>query len=538
MIYTLPQIIDKKAQKCPNNIAFKCQDEVLTFGELWTQMNQIANLLHSTQVQKGHRVGIYMNRCLETACAMYGIMLAGAAYVPLDPESPPERTRFIIDDCDIKVVISNPTMKRRLAAVLDLKPDIKMVIGIREDIDVPCISWEKVYTQPIVFSEKVNVLSDDLAYILYTSGSTGDPKGIMHAHSSGLGYAALSVDFYGINEWDVIANHAPINFDISTFGYFAGPLAGATTVIIPDPHIKMPASLSALISNENISIWYSVPSALTWLIDQNAMYELDYGLLRWVLFAGEVFPTPKLRELMKIWDRPKFSNIFGPTEVNGCTYLVLDEPPQNDEPISIGQPWGNTEILIVDENDQEVQPGDDGELLVRSVTRMMGYWGQPERTAKTFYLRDLSSGQQAIYYRTGDLVRSQPDGNLTFLGRIDRQIKLRGYRIELDEIESAAMKLSELIEAAAYLVKNSSEEQYIELAVVSENALLEAQEVKNHCAIWLPSYAVPESVILVDELPRTTRGKVNYQFLMNSANETLHDHNISANILETEKNER
>ena len=169
MIYTLPQIIDKKAQKCPNNIAFKCQDEVLTFGELWTQMNQIANLLHSTQVQKGHRVGIYMNRCLETACAMYGIMLAGAAYVPLDPESPPERTRFIIDDCDIKVVISNPTMKRRLAAVLDLKPDIKMVIGIREDIDVPCISWEKVYTQPIVFSEKVNVLSDDLAYILYLS---------------------------------------------------------------------------------------------------------------------------------------------------------------------------------------------------------------------------------------------------------------------------------------------------------------------------------------------------------------------------------
>ena len=186
----------------------------------------------------------------------------------------------------------------------------------------------------------VKILESDLAYIMYTSGSTGAPKGIMHTHHSGLSYAKLSTQVYDVKPSDRIANHAPLHFDISTFGYFSGPLASATTVIIPDAYTKLPASLSTLMEQEKISIWYSVPLALVQLLHNGVLEARDLSSLRWVLYGGENFMPKYIRSLMALWSNATFSNVYGPAEVNQCTFYHLNMPPESDGPIPIGKNMG------------------------------------------------------------------------------------------------------------------------------------------------------------------------------------------------------
>lgn len=511
----LPNIIEKSAKSFPHKAAFKCDGQEITYKKLWERIQQIASFLINHGIEKGDRVGIYLNRSLETAASMYGIMKAGAVYVPIDPESPPQRNSFIIQDCGISVILTNEGQKRRLGKVLN-SVNVSLLIGM-EMRNVSSTSWEDVYKTDYISIKFPEIVEDDLAYILYTSGSTGAPKGIMHTHASGFGYANLSVDFYGIQSTDILANHSAINFDISTLGYFAAPLAGATTVIITDPYIKMTGSLLQLISIENISIWYSVPSALVQLLEHDELSSKDVSSLRWVLFAGEPFPTPDLRKLMLIWKNATFSNIFGPTEVNGCTYLILDNIPETDDPISIGKPWDKTKILIVDEFDKEVGDEEVGEMLVSTITMMKGYWNDPDKTD-----RSLFTINNKVYYRTGDLVKRKKGGNLAFFGRKDRQVKIRGYRIELDEISSVLWKHSELAEVAVYLSKDEENKDRIEAAVVMKECI-EVDNLKKYCAQHLAPYAVPDKFLFYSELPRNSRGKIDYLALQKSKQEDLID---------------
>ena len=233
MVYLLPHTIERAAEQFPDQDAFRCANRALTYADLARQMGQLSRLLIETGVQKGDRVGVYMNRSLETATAIYGIMNAGAAFVPLDPDAPPARTRFLLRDCGIQHLITNPSQRNSLKQVLADEVTVPTVIGLQEDWPVPTISWEEVAQMPATRPSTVRMLEQDLAYIMYTSGTTGAPKGIMHTHYSGLSYARLSAALYGLNEKDRIGNHAALHFDISTLGYFSSPLVAATTVIIP-----------------------------------------------------------------------------------------------------------------------------------------------------------------------------------------------------------------------------------------------------------------------------------------------------------------
>ncbi len=340
-------------------------------------MNQVANVLQDCGVKKGDRVGIYLNRSIETAIAIYGILNAGAVYVPLDPKAPPTRTRFLLHDCGIKVVITNPSQKRNLKKVMEEGHDLQTLIGLKEDLAIPTISWEKVYQASEEYTRPFALVEYDLAYILYTSGSTGDPKGIMHTHASGLSYARLSADLYKLTEEDRFGNHAPIYFDISTIGYFAAPLVGASTVIAQDAYVVMPASLSQLLEKEKVTVWYSVPLALIQMLEKGLLEERNLESLRLIIYAGEAFPPKYLRRLMQQWPHARFSNSYGPTETNQCTYYNLTELPLSDDPIPIGRALKNIECIVLDEADEEVAQGEVGELLVRGVTTMKGYWQNP-----------------------------------------------------------------------------------------------------------------------------------------------------------------
>jgi len=259
--YTLPSLIEQSAKKYPNKLAFKCLKNSITYADLEQQMHQIANLLIDLGVKKGDRVGILMARSSETAAAMYGIMAAGAVYVPINPSQPVTRIHFLIKDCGIQHLLTNKGQKRNIANVATKESGLKTVIGTEIGLPINTISWKKVAEQPAI-RPNISILEQDTAYILYTSGSTGKPKGIMHNHYSGMAYAKLCAEVYSLTENDVLGNHAPIYFDISTLGFFATPLVGATTIIASEAHVKMPASLAKLIEEEKITVWYSVPLAL------------------------------------------------------------------------------------------------------------------------------------------------------------------------------------------------------------------------------------------------------------------------------------
>ncbi|NND34335.1 MAG: amino acid adenylation domain-containing protein [Saprospiraceae bacterium] len=511
MTFTLPHMITESADKYPDKDAFRCGTNKISYSELADKSGQLAYALRDAGLQREDRVGVYLERSLETAIAIYGVMCAGGVYVPLDPLAPSDRTIAQVTDCQIQIIISSPAQKTGLKTLIE-KVKLTLLIGLSVDWPVPSLTWKDLETLPK--NPKINILEHDLAYIMYTSGSTGSPKGIMHTHHSGLAYVKLSTKLYELSNQDVVATHAPLHFDISTFGYLSSPYTGATSVVIPEAYTKMPASLAQLISREKISIWYSVPLALIQLLQHGVLPDWDFSSLRWVLFGGEVFPAHYLRSLMREWNTAQFSNVYGPAEVNQCTYFHLNELPVGDSDVPIGRVWDNTEVLIIDSQDSQVPSGTSGELLVRSATMMQGYWNQPELTEKSFYRHSSTSGIEKVYYRTGDQVRRSDSGDLIFLGRIDRQVKVRGYRIELDEI-SRLLKNNQKIEGAAvYLTADDQGEKIIAATIITkDNILLDESEILQYLAKYLPRYAIPTLILFKRSIPRNSNGKIDYQKL-------------------------
>lgn len=539
MIYLLSQILDASAARFPEQDAFCCDGEAITYKTLLRRANGLAHWLVEQGVQRGDRVGIYMSQRLESAIAIYGIWKAGAAYVPLDPNAPIKRLAYVMQDCDIRYLITHPSKRRQLPELLAETPEVECVLGLPDSFSLEGSSGthigERSHQPPIrrstwsSLSERetfpqIQLLDQDLAYILYTSGSTGIPKGIMHSHYSGLSYARLAVKTYDLTQCDRLGNHSPLHFDISTLGFFAGPLAGATTVIVPEAYTKLPASLSQLIQDEELTVWYSVPLALSQLWLRGALVERDLAALRWVLFAGEPFPSKYLYAWMKYLPEARFSNIYGPTEVNQCTYYHVPTLPEGspvpEENVPIGQVWDNSEGLIVDDEDQPVAAGEVGELLVRTPTMMSGYWKRPDLNGRAFYHCEIAD-QKAVFYRTGDLVRQQPDAQYQFIGRKDRQVKIRGYRVELDGIEAALVSHPHVEESATYAVLDPSEpelNQQVQASVILKSgAELDETVLKQHISKRVPAYAMPATIEILTHFPRTATGKIDRRALQQQA---------------------
>ena len=512
MISLLSQIIEKSAEKQPDHTAFQIMKESVNYAELVQRANNLATVLVRSGVKVGDRVGVYLHKRLESAIAVYGILKAGAAYVPLDPMMPISRLAFILRDCGITHLVTEDSKRKNLVEIAALDIDLSLLVGVQTITDLPfeTMSWDAVNTVNAQETPDIAQAEHDMAYIMYTSGSTGEPKGIIHTHYSGLSYARLAAETYGVTSDDRLANFAPLHFDQSTFELFAGPLMGATTVLIPELYTKFPANLSQLIDDEEITIWYSVPFALTQLLLRGVLDERDLSSLRWVKFGGEPFPIKHLRALMQRLPQAKFSNVYGPAEVNQCTYYHVPAPPADDEAIPIGKIWAETEGLVIDDADNLVAPGEIGELVIRSPTMMRGYWAQPELNERAFYHRPNAEGDLDTFYRTGDLVQQLTDNNYMFLGRKDRQIKSRGYRVELDEVEAALLSHDTVEETAVFPVPDADGSQQIIAAVILKNNQdISASNLMAHIAKRLPRYAVPTRIDIMTDFPRTSSGKIN-----------------------------
>lgn len=509
MIFLLHQSIERAAKRWPGKLAFRSGGLGVDFTEFDLMTNRLANLLLEQGVKKGDRVGIYLPRCIDSAVAVYGILKAGAVYVPLDPFSPASHISALLNELGIEIMVTNKQQRRRLPEVVAKPSSLRAVIGYEGEVAVKCLPPEAINLAPASAPKIATLLEDDLAYIITTSGSTGRPKGIMHTHRSGLAYIKVMQQAYHITEADVLGNHSALHFDMSTLAYFAGPLTGATTVIATDAQVRMPVSLAAMIAAEKITIWYSVPLALQQMYLSDTMGKLDLSALRLVIYGGEPFVVSYLRALMEMLPGVMFTNHYGPAEVNGCISYNLTEPPSKNSPIPIGFAHVNTELLIVDENDEEVAPNEPGLLLARCASRMRGYWKKPELTKKSLYQRMRIPGFVETFYRTGDLVMMDNSGLLHFLGRKDRQVKVRGHRVELDEVENVVNTAASVQEAAVFASPKGLEERKILLLAVLAPGHSETQaSLAGYLRKRLPEYALPESIIFTDALPRSSGGKI------------------------------
>jgi amino acid adenylation domain-containing protein len=531
--HLLHQLVSEAARAHPDRAAVRCRGESLSYGELDRASNAVARALIDGGVQRGDRVAILLPKRVETLACLYGVLKSGAAYVPLDPRAPMARSAMVAADCTVKAVVTTAGRAPGILSALaeaGHRPGFALVLGDDEpdapatgqpDLAIPVVTYAEGTADRPASDPAVPAIEDDLAYILYTSGSTGVPKGVMLTHRNALTFVEWSARRIGVTPQDRLTNHAPLHFDLSVFDLYLAAMGGATVVLVPEEEAYLPSSLAALIRRERITVWYSVPSALMLLV--RLIEPRSLPSLRAVVFAGEVYPTKHLRELRRVVPDVALWNLYGPTETNVCTYLLVEDLPEDDRPIPIGRACENTETFVLLEDGSVGGVGEEGELLVRGPTVMKGYWNRPERTARSL-TPDPRAGQLGDpVYRTGDMVRLRPDGGYDFLGRRDHQIKSRGYRIELGEVEAALHTHPGLMAAVAMAVPHEEWGNAILAFVVPrEGQDLTESALKRHVAQRLPRYMVPHKVHLVDDLPRTSTGKIDRQWLSQLAREGSH----------------
>lgn len=491
----------------------------LSYGELDELSDRLRDRLCMLGVRPGGRVGIYMRKSADAVAAIYGILKAGAAYVPVDPGAPPARNAFIMNNCGVDVVVVEAELAQRLAtemATLGAVPPLLEVGTPRLGDGLRAALARADATNPAAASVTAMSGPQQLAYILYTSGSTGKPKGVMLSHENAVTFVDWCSEVFEPLETDRFSSHAPFHFDLSILDIHVCLKHGATLVLVGEEVGKDPVRLAPLIAEEAITIWYSAPSILSLLAQFGNLKAHDYSRLRHVLFAGEVFPVKHLRLLSELLPGKRYFNLYGPTETNVCTWyeVSLPIPADRTTPYPIGKTCSHLRSRVVDENDREVRPGDEGELCITGPGVMQGYWALPEQTAKGF----LQDGDGTRWYRTGDIVVEGADGGYTYRGRRDRMVKRRGYRVELGEIEAGLYRHPRLKEAA--VVATPSEESGVMITAflsAHEGQRPSLIEMKRFCSEHLPLYMIPDRFSWLDALPKTSTDKIDYQRLKGMA---------------------
>jgi amino acid adenylation domain-containing protein len=515
--YLVHQLLESSADAHPGRTAVVDRDRSLTYGELEAQANRVARLLLDLGVERGDRVGLYLDKSLQAVVGAYGAMKAGAAYVPLDPAAPVARLGYIAANSGIGVLLTGGERQDRWAALVRAGAPLTAMVVLNQEEPAPGPdAVTAVGTREIDARDSrppgIRIIDRDLAYILYTSGSTGEPKGVMLTHRNAMTFVDWAAALVGVEPEDRLSSHAPLHFDLSVFDLYAAAWGGASVALVPPEASVLPRELARFVDQAGITVWYSVPSILTALTVRGGLEPGGLPRLRTVVFAGEVFPTKFLRRLMALLPHATFYNWYGPTETNVCTWFRVPELPEEmTEPIPIGRAIDNVEVFAVTEDGRRAAAGEVGELYVRGAGVTPGYWGDAERTAGALVPGPVGHATERVY-RTGDLVQELADGNYRFLGRRDAQIKSRGYRIELGEIEAAILAHPGVMECAVVAVPDEEVTNRIRAHVVAAEGLTET-DLSNHCRARLPKYMIPEIFDFADALPKTSTGKVDRQAL-------------------------
>ncbi|WP_026416500.1 amino acid adenylation domain-containing protein [Actinomadura oligospora] len=503
------------ARTRPEAPAVEFQGRTLTYGELDARSSALAATLIQNDVAPGDRVALWLQKSVESVIAIHGVLKTGAAYVPIDPSAPFKRAGHIIGHCDVACVIAQDDRVDWLREQFSC-PIVS--VGSRRPPDESVLGWE----QALAATDDPpmpDVDPQSPAYILHTSGTRGTPKGVVLSHGNAVAFVEWTVDEFGLGPADRISSHAPFHFDLSVLDLFATCSAGGCVVLVPESQVGLGGALNKFIAEQRISVWYSVPGALTRMLAARNSELLAGSSLRVVLFAGEPFPLTHLRQMHALVPEADFYNLYGPTETNVCLFHPVrasDVEPHLTRPVPIGRPCPYAEAFVIDQDGRPLgrEPGWSGELCVAGDSVMLGYWRDDDLTRSKTVLIPQDGAEPLRAYRTGDLVRIDDDLNHVFLGREDDMVKIRGHRVEIGEVEAVLSAADDVREVACVVVGDGPDDRAIEAYLVPEaqhegvEVELDVGRVRRHCLAELPRYMVPERFHVVAGLPRTGTGKI------------------------------
>lgn len=513
----LHRYLDDAARKWPTKPGIQeAGGTSVTYGELDKLSDKLRDRLIQIGVDPGDRVGFWIRKSIDAVATIFGALKAGAAYVPLDPSAPPKRNGYILADCAVRVVVVEQRFEAALMTELDRNgthPEVLVIDDSGGGVHLrAALDRETGLSKAAAPAKSVSVQADDLATILYTSGSTGKPKGVQLSHLNAESFVTWCSEIFRPTSSDIFSSHAPFHFDLSILDIYCAIKHGGKLVLIGEDIGKNPVELADLIADREITVWYSAPSILSLMAQSGKLGSRSYSSLRLVLFAGEVFPITHLKSLTKQWSLPQYYNLYGPTETNVCTYYEVPTPIPEDrsDPLPIGKVCSQLEGIVIDAEGNPVGKGAEGELCIRGANVTRGYWNRPELSGNSFII----VGGPPAFYRTGDVVREDPDGNFRYLGRKDRMIKKRGFRVELGEIEACLYRHPGINEAAVVATPDDVLGMRIHAHIVCKNAKkLSLIELKTFCSEYIPVYMIPDVFSFHSALPKTSTDKVDYQIL-------------------------
>ena len=526
-VYLLHHTLTEGVIRFPDKPVVVERDRDITYSQLFRSAGALARTLRSRGVSAGVLVGLYLPKSIESVIAMFGVLMCGGAYVPIDPKAPGSRVRTIISNCRIPILIASDTLLKRNFPDKGELNDLEclVVTGVPEAREPDGRTPNTVLWQEALDNEPLNsdawIGSDcNTAYILHTSGSTGEPKGVIISHLNALTFVRTAIESFDLTASDRFACHAPLHFDLTVFDIYVSISLGATLILIPDNLSVFPLKLSEYIRNERVTVWNSVSSVLSMIADKGCHGDQRFEDIRLVVFSGEVLPVKYLLKLKDYMANAVFCSIYGQTEANSSTCYVVDSIPQDPQwKIPVGKPLPNFEVFLLDEKGEEVlEPGREGEIYVKGSTVALGYFRNPGLTSDKFPEDPRLPGSAARVYKTGDMAVYDENSDLVFIGRRDNMVKVRGHRVELGEIEQCLGSHSDVRLAIAVAVPDENfTNRIFSFVSFQDGTTVEPEHLAGFCARSLPPYMVPENVWVVEKFPLTPNDKIDRKYLTKKA---------------------
>lgn len=498
MYINVCEILSKQAKEIPNNAAIITEKEVVTYRELDTiSSNMGAKLLSLLNGEFKKPIVVFMEKTAECLISFYGVVKSGNFYVCIDSKMAPERVKSIFNTLNPSAVI------------------VKNQDDIDGGIDCPCFTYDELIECEITEDERntqaessTKIIDTDPLYVLFTSGSTGVPKGSVINHKSVLAYAEWVVETFNLNTETNFGSQTPFYFSMSVLDIYSSLLCGGSITLIPKVYFSFPVKLLQYLNEKKVNTIYWVPSALSIIANINALEYVKVPGIKKVLFAGEVMPTRQLNYWRKHIPNALYANLFGPTEITDIAlYYILDREFRDDEPIPIGRVCRNMDAFAINENGERIDKNEEGELYFRGSFVGMGYYNAPEKTSEFFVQNPLNKSYPEIVYKTGDIVKINDRDEYVYVGRKDFQIKHMGYRIELGEIENAAMA-NDKVEACACVYDKLRDN----IILVYQGKIPE-EDLAKHLNEYLPDYMRPGQIKNIKTMPHNANGKIDRQKL-------------------------